>query len=63
MWQQWVNGVLGLWLILSAFIGFTPSAMTTNLVIVGIVVAILGFWGATVTNQAMRRDEKTHMRA
>ncbi len=46
MWQQWVNAILGLWLILSAFLGFSASAQTTNLVIVGIIVAVLGFWGA-----------------
>ena len=46
MWQQWVNGILGLWVLISSFVGMSASGMTTNLVIVGIVVAILGFWGA-----------------
>lgn len=46
MWQQWINGILGLWVLISPFVGLTPEAMTTNLVIVGIVIALLGFWGA-----------------
>ncbi|MBU6231998.1 MAG: SPW repeat protein [Patescibacteria group bacterium] len=50
MWQSWLNGVLGLWILVSPFIGIgdVSSGMTTNMVIVGIVVAILGFWAAGV---------------
>jgi len=46
MWQNWLNGILGLWILISPFFGLSESAMTTNLVIVGIVVAVLGFWSA-----------------
>jgi len=46
MWQQWVNGILGLWVIVVAFLGFTGSTLLWTLVITGVVVAILGFWGA-----------------
>ncbi|MCI0619584.1 SPW repeat protein [Candidatus Wolfebacteria bacterium] len=46
MWQNWVNGILGLWILISPFVGLEGSNMTTNLVIVGIVVAVLGFWSA-----------------
>jgi hypothetical protein len=45
-WTQWLNGILGLWVLISPFVGFSPDGMTTNLVIVGLVVAILGFVGA-----------------
>ena len=48
MWQHWVNGILGLWILISPFVGLEGSSMTTNLVIVGIVVAILGFWSAAM---------------
>ncbi|MFH1173272.1 MAG: SPW repeat protein [bacterium] len=46
MWQAWVSGVIGLWLILSAFLGFSNDFMVWNLVITGILVAVFGFWTA-----------------
>ena len=46
MWQQWVNFVVALWVIVSAFLGFSASAMTTNLVISGAIIAVLAVWGA-----------------
>ena len=47
MWQNWVNAVLGLWVALTPFLGFAGALATWNLVVVGLVVAVLGFWGAT----------------
>lgn len=44
MWQGWVNFILGLWLILSGIIG--GLGVSVNYIIVGIVVAVLGFWTA-----------------
>ena len=46
MWQQWINLILGLWIALSAYLGFSGGGMTTNLTIVGLVVAVLALWGA-----------------
>ncbi|HBY19312.1 MAG TPA: hypothetical protein DEH00_09120 [Candidatus Marinimicrobia bacterium] len=41
MWQAWVNVILGLWLVVS---GFIPSLQANwNMIIAGIVIAILGF--------------------
>lgn len=45
MWQGWVNGILGLWLILSGIISGLQHPV--NYIIVGVVVAALGFWSAT----------------
>jgi hypothetical protein len=53
MWQQWVNGILGLWVIVVAFLGFTGATLMWTLAITGIVVAILGFWGAMANNGSM----------
>jgi hypothetical protein len=50
MWQHWINLIAGIWLIISAYVGFSPAAMTVNLVITGAIVAILGFWGGVETN-------------
>ncbi len=47
-WQSWVNGVLGLWLIVVALIGLEASM--TTLVITGFLVAIVGFWAALMRN-------------
>ena len=49
-WASWLNGVVGLWLIVAPFMfGFTEAAVLWNQVIVGIVVAGLGFWNGTLT--------------
>ena len=49
MWQDWVNGILGLWVILLPFIGLGGDV--TTLVITGIVIAVLGFWAASMGNK------------
>ena len=60
MWQDWINGILGLWLILSAFVGMSVGATMANLVIVGIVVAALGFWAA---GQRYQQSNSEHQHA
>jgi len=54
MWTQWLNGLLGIWIIVVPFLNMTQSAMKTTLIISGIVIALLGFAGraATTTNRA-----------
>ena len=46
MWQNWINAVLGLWLILSGYVGLDAASMATNVTIVGIVLAVLAVWVA-----------------
>jgi hypothetical protein len=43
MWQAWMTGVLGLWLIVASF---TLSGNIMNQLIVGVAIAVLGFWTA-----------------
>ncbi len=43
MWQNWIMGLLGTWLIVAAF---TINGNLLNELIVGIAVAVLGFWTA-----------------
>ncbi|NCF74867.1 MAG: hypothetical protein GWO87_00040 [Xanthomonadaceae bacterium] len=45
-WQDIINGLAGLWLIISAFLHLTANANLWNYLIVGIIVSVLGFWGA-----------------
>ncbi|OHA42659.1 MAG: hypothetical protein A3G59_00510 [Candidatus Taylorbacteria bacterium RIFCSPLOWO2_12_FULL_47_20] len=56
MWQHWINGVLGLWLIVSSFLEFSASAMSTNIIVVGIVVAVLAFFGASMDSSTVMRE-------
>lgn len=55
MWQQWVNGILGLWLIVSAFINFAPQTAAWNIGISGAIIAILAFWGASQNPMSANR--------
>lgn len=51
-WTSWLNGVAGLWLIVAPFmLGFTSAAVLWNQIIVGVLVAGLGFWNGTMTAQ------------
>jgi len=43
MWQAWMTGILGIWLIIASF---TISGNIMNQLIVGVAIAVLGFWGA-----------------
>jgi len=43
MWQNWIIGLLGTYLIIASF---TMNSNLINELIVGISVAILGFWTA-----------------
>lgn len=46
MWQAWIIGILGLWVIIEPYLNMSSTANTWVLVITGAVIAILGFWGA-----------------
>jgi hypothetical protein len=43
MWQNWIIGLLGLWLIVASF---TFHGNLFNELVVGMTVSILGFWTA-----------------
>jgi hypothetical protein len=45
-----INGILGLWLILAAFMNLSGQANLWNYLVVGVLVALFGFWGAAVKN-------------
>ena len=46
MWQDWVNGILGLVVLVAAFMGLTGSSMVWTFAVLGVVIAVVGFWGA-----------------
>lgn len=46
MWQQWLTAILGLWVIAVPFIGITGAALVWTLAVTGVILAVLGVWGA-----------------
>jgi hypothetical protein len=46
MWQQWINAILGLWVVAVPFLGFVGDTLTWTLAITGLVIAAMGAWGA-----------------
>jgi len=54
MWQNWIIGLLGIWMIVAAF---TVAGNVVNELIVGIAVATLGFWTAVQSMSTLgKRD-------
>ena len=43
MWQAWVNGILGLWIFIAAFLYMGKTGNFWNDLLVGIVAAVVGF--------------------
>lgn len=43
MKSYWVNGILGVWLVILAYLGLPSSAKNVILIISGLVVAFLSF--------------------
>lgn len=48
MLQNKINGVLGIWIIALAFLGFSDSMQRFLLVVTGLVVAIVSFYGESL---------------
>ena len=47
MWQGWINGILGLWLIVASFtIAGSKGANLASGLITGIILLVLGLWVA-----------------
>ncbi len=44
MWQIWTSVILGLWVILLAFLDFSSTLTTFFLVATGLAIAALNFW-------------------
>ncbi|HEX5429972.1 MAG TPA: SPW repeat protein [Patescibacteria group bacterium] len=55
-WASWINFLLGLWMIIAPFsLGHgAVSAVVTNSVILGIIVAVFGLTSALTSNRTMQ---------
>jgi hypothetical protein len=53
LWEEWVNLVLGVWMIISPWVtGYSRTiSARDDAVIVGIVVAVLSIWALLLRNQ------------
>ena len=57
MWQNYVNAILGLWVIAASYLYVPSGSGRVLMLITGIVVAILGFWGgAEMPSESGRRQ-------
>ncbi|MFA6552262.1 MAG: SPW repeat protein [Candidatus Paceibacterota bacterium] len=62
MWQHYINALIGLWVIISPFVGFAGDSLSTDLVISGILLIIFSLWGAA--SSSYQKDESSmHSRA
>lgn len=52
MWQNWVNGILGLWVMLLGFLGFPAFLSRILLIITGIIIFVLSFWSTSAVSKA-----------
>ena len=51
MWQQWLTGILGLAIVLIGLMGLSGLALTWSLIVVGFLVAAIGFYAAGETEE------------
>ncbi len=55
MWQIWTSGILGIWIILLAFLDFSSTLTTFFLVATGAALAALNFWLLSFVKTPERR--------
>ena len=46
-WQNWVSGLIGVWLVISGFVQGNLLG-PWNIIISGLLVAVLSFWSANL---------------
>jgi hypothetical protein len=44
-WSEWLNGILGLWVMLASYMYIPSGGGRVLMLITGLIVAVLGFWG------------------
>lgn len=51
-WIGWIVGLVGVWVIIEPYLNMSTSSNKILLVITGIVLVILGLWGAMSKNMS-----------
>ncbi|OHA14293.1 MAG: hypothetical protein A2909_00150 [Candidatus Tagabacteria bacterium RIFCSPLOWO2_01_FULL_39_11] len=59
MWQNWVNGILGIWVIIMAFSGLSGNKMLIT--VTGVIIAALAFWSASGGQKGEDEKEEISM--
>ncbi|MDR3642138.1 MAG: hypothetical protein P4L74_00745 [Candidatus Doudnabacteria bacterium] len=57
MWQNWVNMILGLWVIVAGYLYVPSGSGQTLMYITGLIVAILAVWALASESGDSRQME------
>jgi hypothetical protein len=52
MWQDYLNAILGLAVLVIAFVGLTGATLSWTLGILGLAILILGLWSASASSSS-----------
>ena len=58
MWKHWVNGILGLLIVLLPYLGLTSIIEKFVLVVTRVIIAILAFWSLSEGKMAKAKDNQ-----
>jgi len=61
MWQLWLTGILGLAIVFIGLLGLSGLTLTWTLIVMGFLVAALGFWAAGVIDERNERMRNPYM--
>jgi hypothetical protein len=62
-WSEWINGILGLWVIWASYMYVASGTGRVLMIITGLIVAVLGFWGgATEPHQSSSSNNRLMQR-
>jgi hypothetical protein len=59
MWQNKMNGLLGIWIIALSLLGFSESLQRILLIFTGVVIAAIAFRGEVLIQPTRKLLEKT----
>ncbi len=57
MWQIWLIGILGLWIVLVVFLGFSSTLTAFFLIVSGLSIAALSFWLKSLIKISPKHDD------
>lgn len=60
MWQQYTNAVLGLCVLVAAFMSLTTTTSEWTFGILGFAIIILALWGAGSSMPSMTTEQRKH---
>ena len=60
MWQNWLNVILGLWIIVVAFLDMSGTSLVWTLVVSGAAITAFAFWGSMETSTEREEGKMVH---